>query len=205
MFDETYKKTFLLTVWDDPEIPEKKWFPPDPIYYDEWNFPIIKGEKQEFEPDRPIPYIRDLRTDGLLIIGWDRRMTVPGNYTVIEPSKVAVEEQYERREDRFWEDRRVRSLRSYDDFEILENSIDMVYFADKNTRFYEQMKLLDALELLITPDDIETGIRLNFTWEMVGYTQDWIYIQLTFENYWDIAGEQAYDTLSVTFWGVQYF
>ena len=61
------------------------------------------------------------------------------------------------------------------------------------------MKLIDALELLITPDDAETAIRLNFTWEMVGFDENWIHIQLEFDNYWDIAGEAAYDTLSVTF------
>ena len=38
------------------------------------------------------------------------------------------------------------------------------------------MKLIDALELLITPDDAETAIRLNFTWEMVGFDENWIHI-----------------------------
>ena len=36
-FQETFRKSFILTVWDDT-VPEevKPWFPPDPIYYPEW-------------------------------------------------------------------------------------------------------------------------------------------------------------------------
>ena len=33
---ETYQKFFILTVWDDIEPDEESWFPPDPIYYPEW-------------------------------------------------------------------------------------------------------------------------------------------------------------------------
>ena len=137
----------------------------------------------------------------MLEIGWDRSMLVP-NYTLIEPSKVAVDKDFNQSEVRFWEQRRVRGLREYDDFVILEAEPDIHYFADNQTRFYEQMKLLDALELLITPDDLEAGIKLNFTWHMVRFTPNSIFIQLTFENYWQIAGDSALDTLSVTFWGV---
>ena len=52
----------------------------------------------------------------------------------------------------------------------------MVYFADDFTRFYEKMQLIDALELIITPDDPDYAIPIDFTWKMVGYTEDWIYI-----------------------------
>ena len=43
-FDETYKRTFWLTVWDDPPEEPEPWFPPDPIYYDEWEQPIMRVE-----------------------------------------------------------------------------------------------------------------------------------------------------------------
>lgn len=59
--------------------------------------------KQEYKKDRPIPYILDLQQDGLLIIGWDRKMMTPANYSAIEPTKVAVEEDYTKDDARFWE------------------------------------------------------------------------------------------------------
>ena len=100
-------------MWDDPIPPEEPWFPPDPILYEEWDQPILRvNASQPDDPDRPIPYIKNLRPDGMLIIGWDRRMLVP-NYTAIEPSKVAVEVDYVQSEGRFWEDRASRSLRTY--------------------------------------------------------------------------------------------
>lgn len=96
---------------------EPKWFPPNPIYYDEWAAPVLRVNKtQPFDPDRPIPYIHDLRIDGILVIGWDRKMTSPPDFIEIPPAKVAVEEDMERHEERFWENRRDRKLRDYDDF-----------------------------------------------------------------------------------------
>ena len=38
------------------------------------------------------------------------------------------------------------------------------------------MQLIDALELVITPADDSDQKKLEFTWEMIDYTQDWIYI-----------------------------
>ena len=65
-------------------------------------------------------------------------MNVPENYKEIEPAKVAVEEEFIRRETRKWQDgRKVRKLRSYEQFEILEDELELVYFADRNTRFFE--------------------------------------------------------------------
>ena len=35
-FTETYKKSFILAIWDD-NLPEKEpWFPPNPILYPDW-------------------------------------------------------------------------------------------------------------------------------------------------------------------------
>ena len=205
-FDETYEKTFILTIWDDPpEIPEP-WFPEDPIFYEQWETPIIRVNKtQEFDPDRPIPYIRDLRNDGLLVIGWDRKMSPPSNYSAIEPTKVAVEEEMERKDIRFWETRRKLQDYDYTYYEVLENPSKFSYFANNDTREYEMMQLIDALELIITPDDIDEGIQVNFTWDMVGFSGDWIFIQLDFENFLEVSGDIQYDTLSVTFWGTYFF
>ena len=93
-FDETFKRTFILTVWDDVAEPVEPWFPTDPIIYQEWNNGDVvrQNTTQEYDPERPIPYIVDLQYDGLLIIGWDREMQQPENFTEIPPTKIAVEE-----------------------------------------------------------------------------------------------------------------
>ena len=67
------------------------------------------------------------------------------------------------------------------------------------------MQLIDALELVITPADDSEQKKLEFTWEMINFTRDWIYIQLVFKDPWNISMNTAYDTLSVTFWGVHFF
>ena len=68
------------------------------------------------------------------------------------------------------------------------------------------MKLIDALELLITPDDPnESTKNVQFTWDIIAYSKDYIWIQLDFINPWDISTDSQFDTLSLTFWGVEYF
>ena len=82
----------------------------------------------------------------------------------------------------------------------------MVYFANSEESLYEKMKLIDALELLITPEDKEEKTKkIEFTWDITAYTKDYIWIQLEFINPRDISNDSQYDTLSLTFWGVEYF
>ena len=121
-----------MTVWDDP-IPEPPaWFPPDPIYYDEWAEPIVRvNKRQPFDPRRPIPYIQSLSIEGVLVIGWDRLMSPPPNYVEIPPTKVAVEVEMDRHDERFWETRR-RKLRDYTDFIVAQEEAEQVYFASRD-------------------------------------------------------------------------
>ena len=82
----------------------------------------------------------------------------------------------------------------------------MVYFSDTDESVYEKMKLIDALELLITPDDpSEHSESVHFTWDITAYSKDYIWIQLDFINPWEISTDSQFDTLSLTFWGVDYF
>ena len=37
---------------------------------------------------------------------------------------------------------------------------------------------------------------------MISFTRERIYIQLYFEEPWNISTNTVYDTLSVTFWGI---
>ena len=81
-----------------------------------------------------------------------------------------------------------------------------MYFSDTDESFYEKMKLINALELLITPDDKEGDAeKIDFTWDITAYSKDYIWIQLDFINPWDISDDTQADTLSLTFWGVEYF
>lgn len=41
------------------------------------------------DPERPIPYVADMTSTGMLVIGWDRKMNPPNNITVIPPTKIA--------------------------------------------------------------------------------------------------------------------
>ena len=85
---------------------------------------------------------------------------------------------------RFWENR--RKLANYTDFEVLEKDPEYSYFADADTREYELMQLVDAVEILITPanglDDSEDK-HFDFKWEAVAFTDDKLYIQLYFADY----------------------
>jgi len=72
-------------------------------------------------------------------------------------------------------------------------------------RFYERMKLLDALEIKIMPDDPEIGKVVNFKWDILGYNTEYIYLQLSLQNPWEVSADGQFDTISVTFWGTEYF
>ena len=68
------------------------------------------------------------------------------------------------------------------------------------------MQLIDALELQILPDDPDNTIyKIEFTWDLMAYNEDIMVIQLNFINPWAISDDTAYDKLSVTFWGVEFF
>jgi hypothetical protein len=45
---------------------------------------------EPFDPLKPIPYVKNVSTKGEMIIGWDRAMVPPGNYTSIPTAQVAV-------------------------------------------------------------------------------------------------------------------
>ena len=96
-------------MWDDKVEPDyKPWFPPEPIYYPEWKEENVvrQNTTQEYDPERPIPYIVDLSADGMLLIGWDRDMRPPQNFSDIPPTKIAVEEGVDLEKFRFYEHRR---------------------------------------------------------------------------------------------------
>lgn len=63
----------------------------------------------------------------------------------------------------------------------------LVWFANKGDRYAERRKLIDALELRITPLDSEIGVKVNFTWDILGYSEDFIWLQMFILNPWEIS------------------
>lgn len=89
-FSEHFSGHFWLTVWNDV-VPVKPWFPEDPIEYPHWNGTIRENMMPEpFDPLKPIPFIKYVSRKGEMVIGWDKEMVPPGNYTEIPTAQVAV-------------------------------------------------------------------------------------------------------------------
>lgn len=91
-----FKKTFKLLVWG--EIPEKREGGEDPEKREggkELTGRVIDPRKQATflrkqdvkdaatERRRPVPFIVELRPEGILVIGWDSEMMPPLNHTKI--------------------------------------------------------------------------------------------------------------------------
>ena len=47
---------------------------------------------------------------------------------------------------------------------------------NETTQEEEWMLIVEALELKMEPGDYSDENKLNLTWKMLGFTQDWIYI-----------------------------
>ena len=70
---------------------------------------------------------------------------------------------------------------------------------------HERMKLLEALEINIQPEDEEFGKVVDFDWDIHGYDNNYVWLQLFIKNPWDVAGDGQFDNIYVTFWGTEYF
>lgn len=51
------------------------------------------------------------------------------------------------------------------------------------------MKLLDALEVKIEPNDLDSDKTVKFEWDILGYDSDFIWLQLIIDNPWDVAAD----------------
>ena len=96
-------------------------------------------------------------------------------------------------------------MRSYEDFEPLFSEQNMVYLVEEEAKKLQRMQLLEALELIITPEDEERAVQLDFTWVVIDYNEDTVKLRLEFQNPAEVSQDMAFDTLSVTFWGVDFF
>ena len=44
------------------------------------------------------------------------------------------------------------------------------------SRYHERLLLLDALEILIEPKDLEFGTPVEFEWDILGYDNNYIWL-----------------------------
>ena len=98
-YSESYQESFTLTI-KAPTVetnsnettqtpPDQNKYIPEPVE----PFVVINDlglEKGPFNPRQPVPYISDLSIDGVLVIGWDRSMTIRDDFEKINPSRVAI-------------------------------------------------------------------------------------------------------------------
>lgn len=99
-------------------------------------------------------------------------MVPPGNYTVIPSAQVAV---------RNWgmssiETASRRLLESKERGYTRRESGSLVWFANMTDRFHERMKLLEALEVRIIPEDDEVGQVVEFDWDIKGYDNNFVWL-----------------------------
>jgi len=71
---------------------------------------------------------------------------------------------------------------------------------------WEELTIVPALEIEVQPGEMSDKKWLNITsWEMIGFSDQWIWIQLNFTSPQRLSEEVVLDDLKVTFWGTQYF
>lgn len=68
------------------------------------------------------------------------------------------------------------------------------------------LRIIDALEIsiLTTYDDGETE-EIAFSWYLANYKEQYLDIQLVFEQPELVSQRNAIDTIKVTFWGTEFF
>ena len=102
--------------------------------------------KQEFKGKLPTPTIESLGNDGLLTIKFDKKLRVPDKYKKIETEEVALRFASARNETYL-------TMQGYKDFQIRP-----------------------ALELQIQPSETQEAENLDFTWEIVEFTDTQVVI-----------------------------
>ena len=63
-------------------------------------------------------------------------------------------------------------------------------------RYHERMKLLEALEVKIIPEDDDfLSKTVDFEWDIYGYDNDYVWLQLNIKNPWDVAADGQFDNI----------
>ena len=156
--------------------------------------------------DRPVPYIADFSQRGVMTIGWDRLMTPYEKPQEIPPQKIAVELSLLENLSEFEGKRKLATVDA-SRMEIREE----VWFKEQMEEEYRRMLLLDSLQVQVESDtDFEELAEMsesgtNFTWDVIDFNKDFIWLQINFENPENLNTFTSKDFITVTFWGVEFF
>ena len=135
-----------------------------------------------YNPDQPIPYIKELGPTGILRIGWDRVMLEPDDFTEINPSKVGIRDEEAEQFDRTPDppvthstpnDLSTESITPDDRRRYLER--ERAWFETERNRL-EWLMVVDALELKLRPGDLSDPQLLRLTWHMIDFNTKDIWI-----------------------------
>lgn len=69
------------------------------------------------------------------------------------------------------------------------------------------MALLQALQVRMKVEqdsELDSQVK-NFEWDVEGYSEDFIWLQIKFENPQEIGAFDSKDFIEVTFWGTEFF
>lgn len=78
-------------------------------------------------------------------------------------------------------------------------------YTNETTLEEQWLLVVEALELKMNPGDYSDELKLNMTWEMMDFNEEWIQIQCYFDYPQRVSEYVEYDTLEVYFWGVDWF
>ena len=77
------------------------------------------------------------------------------------------------------------------------------WFKDTERNRMIRVALLDSLQLKMKKDKdsiVKSDVKI-LEWDIVGYSEDFIWLQIEFENPEDIGAFDSMDLIEVTFWG----
>ena len=115
LYSESFEASFTLDIVNDIKIIKE----PKVKSLETWTSFKKNSAKESLtlgpiEPSQPVPYIRDLTSTGVLVIGWDREMTQRDDFALINPSRVAVANFNSTEADPYNVTRRVLNVRYFD-------------------------------------------------------------------------------------------
>ena len=144
-------------------------------------------ELGEFHVDQPIPHIVQFTRCGVLQIGWNQAMKVPQIPEQIKETRVAFMEEVSS------SDTAGRMLSQTMEWVQTDEPIPV------------SLLTTESLELRVKKSELSEANNLNYTWYVLDFTEDYIWIQVIFEepNLISTHIDQV-DTLEVYFWGVEY-
>ena len=205
--EQYFSNFFYLHVTERPNEdgdsdPEPEEVNTEPLIVTESNFAGY-WKPQEKRDDRPRPYIAAYSQTGLMTIGWDRTMQPAEEPKEIPITRVPV---------------RVDQLPPEDETDghsvigrggrRLAGEIEQpIWFRDSEKDRLIRVALLDALQvrLKMDEDSDEDALVENFAWDIEGYSPDFVWLRIKFDNPQDIGAFDSKDIIEVTFWGIEFF